>query len=131
LRKSTWVSLVIALLVAAATGLLERSARITSCDRRPGLERRADYNAAFFMQAARVGDAGRAVQDSRQASAAQDIVIIGVDNQSLQELHQWPWPRAIHARLIRTLEKTRRRRSSSTSFSSILSPPIRPATGRS
>jgi len=34
-----------------------------------------------------------------------DIVIIGVDEASLTALHQWPWPRSIHARLIRVLEK--------------------------
>ena len=32
-----------------------------------------------------------------------DIAIIAIDEASLKELHQWPWPRGIHARLIERL----------------------------
>jgi adenylate cyclase len=35
-----------------------------------------------------------------------DIAIIAIQDQDLKEIGQWPWSRALHARLIRTLEKT-------------------------
>jgi diguanylate cyclase (GGDEF)-like protein/PAS domain S-box-containing protein len=35
-----------------------------------------------------------------------DIVIVGIDAASLQELDQWPWPRRHHAQLIEQLTKT-------------------------
>jgi len=35
-----------------------------------------------------------------------DIAIIAIQDQDLKEMGQWPWSRAIHARLIHTLEKT-------------------------
>ena len=31
-------------------------------------------------------------------------MIIAVDEKSLAEFHQWPWPRSIHARLIDALK---------------------------
>lgn len=31
---------------------------------------------------------------------ASDIVIVGIDERSLAQLHQWPWRRSIHARLL-------------------------------
>lgn len=34
-----------------------------------------------------------------------DIVIIAIDDESLEELGRWPWPRSTHARLINKLEK--------------------------
>ena len=38
-------------------------------------------------------------------SVADDIIIIAIDDQSLNELGRWPWPRSIHARLIGQIEK--------------------------
>lgn len=35
-----------------------------------------------------------------------DIAIIAIQDQDLKEIGEWPWSRALHARLIRTLEKT-------------------------
>lgn len=35
--------------------------------------------------------------------APQDIVIVGIDDASLAALGRWPWPRAVHARLLDTL----------------------------
>jgi len=34
-----------------------------------------------------------------------DVAIIAIDETSLKELHQWPWPRSVHARLIEKLSK--------------------------
>ncbi len=35
-----------------------------------------------------------------------DIAIIAIEDEDLKEIGEWPWSRALHARLIRTLEKT-------------------------
>jgi adenylate cyclase len=35
-----------------------------------------------------------------------DIAIIAIQDQDLKDIGQWPWSRGLHARLIRTLEKT-------------------------
>ena len=36
-------------------------------------------------------------------AAPQDIVIVGIDDASLAALGRWPWPRAVHARLLDVL----------------------------
>ncbi|WKJ92328.1 CHASE2 domain-containing protein [Methylomonas montana] len=36
--------------------------------------------------------------------ASQEIVIVEVDQKSLQQFGRWPWPRDIHARLLETLQ---------------------------
>jgi CHASE2 domain-containing sensor protein/signal transduction histidine kinase len=38
-------------------------------------------------------------------TVADDIIIIAIDDESLNELGRWPWPRSTHARLINKLEK--------------------------
>jgi diguanylate cyclase (GGDEF)-like protein/PAS domain S-box-containing protein len=35
-----------------------------------------------------------------------DIVIIGIDAESLEDLKQWPWPRSTHARLLDRLQRS-------------------------
>ncbi|MEK9152102.1 MAG: adenylate/guanylate cyclase domain-containing protein, partial [Patescibacteria group bacterium] len=35
--------------------------------------------------------------------AVSDIIIVAIDDKSIQELGVWPWPRSIHARLIKKL----------------------------
>ncbi len=37
--------------------------------------------------------------------AAENIVIIAIDDKSLEQLGRWPWPRERHARLLRQLQK--------------------------
>ena len=37
--------------------------------------------------------------------ASEDIVIIAIDEQSLNQLGRWPWPRSVHAELINKLTK--------------------------
>ncbi|MBT8126125.1 MAG: CHASE2 domain-containing protein [Gammaproteobacteria bacterium] len=39
-----------------------------------------------------------------QRTVSDDIIIIAIDDESLKELGQWPWPRSTHARLINQLE---------------------------
>ena len=38
-------------------------------------------------------------------SVSDDIIIIAIDDESLNELGRWPWPRSVHARLINKLEQ--------------------------
>ena len=48
-----------------------------------------------------------AVAEARAAALAHardsDIVIVGIDAESLQALNEWPWPRRHHARLLQML----------------------------
>ncbi|WP_318527248.1 CHASE2 domain-containing protein [Marinobacter confluentis] len=37
------------------------------------------------------------------ADIAPDVVLVGIDERSLDDLGQWPWPRAVHARLVEKL----------------------------
>ena len=41
--------------------------------------------------------------------APADIVIIAIDEPSLAALGRWPWPRAVHARLLARLDEARPR----------------------
>jgi adenylate cyclase len=106
LRKSIWISFGIAALVALLFAGLESRREHYFLNAVPGKARRADYNAAFFVQRLEwaMSDARFKMRGKRKPHP--DVVIIGIDDQSLKELHQWPWPRGIHARLIRALEKT-------------------------
>jgi diguanylate cyclase (GGDEF)-like protein/PAS domain S-box-containing protein len=51
-----------------------------------------------------------AVAEARSAALAHerasDIVIVGIDAQSLRALSEWPWPRRHHARLLQMLRST-------------------------
>lgn len=38
------------------------------------------------------------------APAAEDVVIVGIDEQSLSQIGRWPWPRSVHADLVRKLD---------------------------
>lgn len=106
MRKTHWISLAIAVLVTALLAGLEQRRGYYFLNKHPGLSHRADYTAAFFMQRLEwaMEDARFKVRGKRKPHP--DVVIIGIDDQSLKELHQWPWPRRIHARLIRALEKS-------------------------
>jgi adenylate cyclase len=105
MRKNHWISIAIALVVAGSWASLEQRREYYFLNKHPGQERKADYTAAFFMQRLEwaTQDARFKVRGKRKPHP--DVVIIGIDDQSLKELHQWPWPRRIHARLIRALHK--------------------------
>ena len=62
-----------------------------------------DQNLAFLMHRAELGtyDVRFKMQGGRKPNS--DVVIIAVDEKSLKELHEWPWPRSLHAELIRKL----------------------------
>ncbi|MDP9123130.1 MAG: CHASE2 domain-containing protein, partial [Pseudomonadota bacterium] len=42
-------------------------------------------------------------------AAPQDVVVVGIDDASLAALGRWPWPRAMHARLLDVLTAARPR----------------------
>jgi diguanylate cyclase (GGDEF)-like protein/PAS domain S-box-containing protein len=52
----------------------------------------------------------RGVEDTRAKllshAVESDIVIVGIDAHSLQELSEWPWPRRHHARLLQMLSRS-------------------------
>lgn len=41
----------------------------------------------------------------RPQKASGDIVVVGIDGRSLNEVKRWPWPRAYHAQIIDTLNQ--------------------------
>jgi diguanylate cyclase len=41
----------------------------------------------------------------RPQKASGDIVVVGIDGRSLNEVKRWPWPRAYHAQMIDTLNR--------------------------
>ena len=45
-----------------------------------------------------------------ERSASGDIVLVGIDEKSLQEVGRWPWPRSKYAQLIDAIESDRPRR---------------------
>lgn len=51
----------------------------------------------------------RLIHDSwvrmHQRAAPDDVVIVGIDSNSLQKFGRWPWPRDLHASLFRKLEQ--------------------------
>lgn len=46
-----------------------------------------------------------ATEINRSARLSDDIVIVGVDNKSLEQFGRWPFPRSIHADLLNTLTR--------------------------
>lgn len=115
MRKNHWISLAIALVVASLTALMEQRRGHYFLDNRAApaanpqealLRQKAlslDQNLAFLMQRAEWAtyDVRFKVQGGRKPHP--DIVIVAVDEKSLKELHQWPWPRSLHAALVKKL----------------------------
>src|SRR6266513_2484917 len=102
MRKNHWISLSIALLVSALLVCLEQRRGKYFLEKPPEVAapvRPSDYNLAFIMQRAEWAtyDLRFKIQGNREPH--KDIAIIAIDEKSLQELHQWPWPRQIHANL--------------------------------
>ena len=61
----------------------------------------------YLHQNGYLGRGENAVAEARAAALAHardsDIVIVGIDAESLQALNEWPWPRRHHARLLQML----------------------------
>jgi diguanylate cyclase (GGDEF)-like protein/PAS domain S-box-containing protein len=69
----------------------------------------AIFAGAYFLHATgRLARLDNAVADARSAvlrhERDSDIVIVGIDADSLAALNEWPWPRRHHARLLQMLQ---------------------------
>lgn len=113
MRKSYWVSLAIALSIAALFAVLEqrRAAHFVlpravpdSKEAEEKEERSIDKKLATLMQRMEISTYDSRFKIRGGEARHPDIMIIAIDQKSLTELHQWPWPRSIHARLIRSLQ---------------------------
>jgi adenylate cyclase len=106
MRRNHWISLGLSLLIAGTIALAESRRDLYFGQPHPSAASNSlDYNVAFAVQRAEWAafDWRCKVFGSRQPHP--DVAIIAIDEQSLKELHQWPWPRSIHARLIERLAK--------------------------
>src|SRR5262245_11084269 len=105
MRKSHWISLVLALVVAGLVCLLEQRRSVYFLHTPPATRPPFDYSAAFFIQRLEWAAYDWRFKILGDRKPHPDVAIVAIDEKSLQELHQWPWPRGIHARLIEALAK--------------------------
>src|SRR6185437_11219282 len=63
----------------------------------------ARYKAGLWMQRAEWSAYDLRFKWRGPRAPNPDILLIAVDEKSLAQLHEWPWPRGIHARLIDAL----------------------------
>jgi adenylate cyclase len=110
MRKTTLVSFLIALAIAAAFAALEQRRRAYYNNPAIDIEaiaptglRRLDFFTAKRMQRAEWATLDARFQIRGKRSPHPDIAIIQVDEPSLKALKQWPWPRSVHAALIEKL----------------------------
>ncbi|MFA5976289.1 MAG: adenylate/guanylate cyclase domain-containing protein [Elusimicrobiota bacterium] len=112
MRKNSWISLILTLAIAALCAFLEQ--RRGAYFNNPSIDldtsassplRRLDYFLARRVQRAEWATQDIRFQLRRCRTPHPDVAIIAIDDASLKDLHQWPWPRRIHARLIETLAK--------------------------
>jgi adenylate cyclase len=104
--KTKWVSFSLVLLLAVSFALLEQRRSHYFIDTpTPGLNGHGglDYSLASFMQRFEwtLYDLRFKLRGAR--SPIPQVVIIKIDDHSIDALHQWPWPRGIHAQLINQL----------------------------
>src|SRR3989442_784214 len=90
MRKNQWISFAIALLISAACVVLEQRRDHYFLQKQPAKGRSADYTMAFFMQRLEWAMLDARFKIFGKRKPHPDIVIVGIDDQSLQELHQWP-----------------------------------------
>ncbi len=109
MRKTRWISLAIALGVAGLfAGLEHRRERYFI---RPQLitphsataKETFDKKLATWMHRAELATYDMRFKFQGSHNPHSDVVIIAVDEASLKALRQWPWPRGLHAQLIRKL----------------------------
>src|SRR5262245_51838822 len=110
MRKNHWISLAIALVIAGSFAYLEQRRGAYYLEPLPDVTPPAesrdtlDKKCALMMQGWELALYGARFKLSGTMAHHPDIVIIGIDEYSLKELHQWPWPRGIHAQLVRLLQ---------------------------
>lgn len=111
MRKGHWISLCLAFAVAAFFALLEQQRdvhflrpRIHSGPSDAVQGKKSGFLLGRMMQRAEwsTSDARFKLRGPRPANP--DIVIVAIDEKSLHEMQEWPWPRSIHAKLIEILQ---------------------------
>jgi len=106
MRKNHWISLALGFLIAGTLALAEcrRGVYFLDTSATVHAHKGFDYGLAYLMQRMEwaTSDLRFKIRGSRPTHP--DIAIIKIDDKSLAELHQWPWPRSIHAQLIRALQ---------------------------
>jgi len=112
-RKSNWISLAIALTAALAFAWLEKergfyflAPRVRAASAAGAADdgdASARYKAGLWMQRAEWSAYDLRFKWRGPRAPNPDILLIAVDEKSLAQLHEWPWPRGIHARLIDAL----------------------------
>lgn len=109
MRKNNWISLLLAFVIAATFAVLEQRRGVYFMSPRiyegPSPVRRFGYRLGLLMQRAEWSTLDTRFKWRGNRTPDRRISIIAIDEKSLRELHEWPWPRSIHAQLIRTLSK--------------------------
>ncbi len=102
--KTHWISLALALMVGGALAGMEYQRNAVYVDRRVHSTAKISTLAETMQRLEWAALDGRfKIRGARQPHP--DVVIIGIDEGSLEEVGEWPWPRSIHARLIDVLKK--------------------------
>src|SRR5437762_11430882 len=107
MRKTRWISLAIALSIAAVlAGMEQKRSRYflepqphpqpLSQRERGGATDSLDKKLAFLMHRAELATYDARFKLRGDQKPNPDIAIIAIDENSLAQLHQWPWPRSIH-----------------------------------
>jgi adenylate cyclase len=110
MRKNHWISLALSLVIVGLMVLAERrrdfyfgsTATQALSDK---TKKSVDYSVASITQRIEWSFFDWRFKLLGPRPPHPDIVILAIDEHSLKELHQWPWPRGIHARLIEKLSK--------------------------
>jgi adenylate cyclase len=112
MRKTQWVSLLLAISIAAAIAVLEQrrgvyflaprgAATAATVDSKSPLS--LDRKLAFGMHRLELATYDWRFKLRGDRKPHPDIAIVAITADSLKALKLWPWPRSIHARLIKTL----------------------------
>src|SRR3989344_2049090 len=114
MRKTHWVSLSLALVIAAFFAALEQRRGHYYISPQPPIPNPEvkgpgdeietfDQKIALIMHRMELAAYDVRFKFRGKQMPHPDIVIIAITAESLKELKLWPWPRSIHARLVRTL----------------------------
>lgn len=111
MRMSHWVSVCLAFMIAALFALAEqqRGIHFLTPRLRPNVDVQAEkktfgYRFGLWMQRAEWSSSDFRFKLRGNRPPHPKVAIIAIDEKSLAELREWPWPRSIHARLLNTLK---------------------------
>jgi adenylate cyclase len=111
MRKTHWISLAIALVIAGCFVLLESrrifyfSGTLQEQSANPDdIKKQLDYKPVEWMHHFELFTYDARFKVRGNLKPHKDIAIIAIDDNSLKKLQQWPWPRRFHAKLIQRLQ---------------------------